>query len=83
MMRAWQKFAVIGGQVNAALYLVMVFVAGLLTGNGAAWRLAIATAGVVYLSYLAHMAWPDTRTDHGLLGGTIVLGAAAGLALLF
>lgn len=82
-MPDWQKLTVLGGVANAALYLAMCFTAGLVTGNGVAWRLATATAGVVYLSYLLHLARPDSAADRAVLGVTIGFGAAAGLALLF
>jgi ABC-type enterobactin transport system permease subunit len=42
----------IGAIVNGALYLVAVFVAGLLTGHIGSMRLAIVTLGLAYLSHL-------------------------------
>lgn len=42
-----------GAMLNAALYLAGVFVAGLMMHNTEAWMLALLTAGVTYLSYLA------------------------------
>lgn len=81
-----------GVQINSALYLAGCFVAGLVTGNGWAWRFALAAAGVTYLSYLAQ--WEDARREatsfatslwtisRGLVLLSIALGAAAGLRLL-
>ena len=83
MMPDWQKLTAYGGMLNAALYLAGCFTAGLVTSNGVAWRLAIATAGIVYLSYLVHLARPESLADRAMLIATIGFGAAAGLALLF
>lgn len=41
--------------INSALYLTGVFVAGLMLGNGWAWKLALLTAGLCYLSYMAQL----------------------------
>lgn len=49
------KITVIGAMGNSALYLLFVFVAGMVRGPALAWQLAIATAGVTYLSYILQM----------------------------
>ena len=69
--------------INSALYLVAVFYAGLWTQNPWAWKGAIATLGVTYLSYFVQVAWSKRRSIAGaLVGLSIGLGVLAGLALL-
>ena len=87
MTRETYKLVVaIGVLINGPLYLAGCFIAGLLLGNAVAWCLALAGAGVTYLSYVAHFVasageWWETAA--GLLVYlSIALGIAAGLALL-
>lgn len=69
--------------VNSALYLAMVFVAGLAMGNRAAVFLSIATVGICCFSYAAEMV-PASRPILLLcMGLSFFLGAAAGVCLLF
>ena len=69
--------------INSALYLAAVFYAGMWMQNPWAWKGAIATLGVTYLSYFVQGAWPQRRSIAVVLVGlSIVLGAASGLALL-
>lgn len=81
---------VVGAIVNSALYLVCAFAAGLTFGPRIAWQLALAAMGVTYLSYIAQMrplfieGSPMARTlASTLVCLSIVLGATAGIALLF
>ena len=74
---------IIGVLLNSALYLVCCFVAGLVVRNGWAWRLAIAAMGMTYLCYLVQLAGAPHGRTVILAGYSILLGAAAGIALLF
>lgn len=76
-----------GIQINAALYLAGVILAGLLTRNPFAWQPAIAAAGAAYLSYtfLAvgyHASARWTFWGQVLAAFSVILAAAAGLALI-
>ena len=83
--------AIIGALINSALYLVCVFVAGLVTGHSWAWKLAIVSLGVTFLIYATELSTPTSvekaHTRANLLIGMIpiswLLGAAAGILLLF
>lgn len=67
--------------INSVLYLAGCFVAGLLTHNPLAWRLALAAAGMTYLGYLVQlMKLPAAAAI--VVCGSIGLGIAAGLALI-
>lgn len=69
---------------NSALYLAGCIAAGLATQRGVAWRLGIADAGVLYLGYLAQFNdMLPARFAQPWVALTVVLGAAAGIALLF
>ncbi|GJD92923.1 hypothetical protein [Methylobacterium iners] len=84
--------------LNSALYLVAIVAIGLVQGSTAAPRLAVASLGVAALSYMAQeieAQLPETystaltRRDVALISsvvltvGSILLGAVAGLALIF
>lgn len=79
--------AVVGALLNSALYLLCVFVAGLVTGHPIAAKLAIAAIGVTYLGYhLMIVDWIEGRfksAANTLVAVSIALGIAAGLDLLF
>lgn len=79
-MTKLQRFLATGGMLNSALYLSGCFIAGLYTANGTAWRLSLAALGATYLTYNAQCGrhW----SKDWLLGASIALGIAAGLALL-
>ena len=80
---------IIGAIVNSAIYILLVFVAGLVRGYPVAWKLAIATAGVTYLSHLVS-GLASARNNAAVMhvatffvGVSIGLGMIAGLDLLF
>lgn len=74
---------VVGAQINSALYLLCAFVAGTVTGHPVAWKLALAAMGVTYLSYIAQLESHIPRAAASwIVVASVVLGAAAGLALL-
>lgn len=74
--------------INSALYLTGVFVAGLMLGNGWAWKLALLTAGLCYLSYMVQLIalHADGKAmvplSLMLIIATIVVGAAGGIMLV-
>lgn len=76
---------VVGAIVNSAIYLVAVFYAGLTYGHPYAWKFAIAAMGVTYLSYLVQIPGREAAPTIAaiLVVASILLGAAAGIALLF
>lgn len=69
-----------GALVHGALYLLMAFIGGIVENNPLAWKLAIAAAGVSYLSYSVQSV--DERAGNIFVLISILLGAAAGIALL-
>jgi hypothetical protein len=74
----------VGALLNSALYLVSVFVAGLMTGHKFAWQCAVVAMGVTYLSHVAQLVelTPRVLTADRLIMFSVALGIAAGLALL-
>lgn len=75
--------------VSSSLYLVGVFIAGLVTGVPLAWKGALITLGLSYLTFLLQtleVAPHERETFRKLVAVlvmiTIVLGAVSGLALL-
>lgn len=68
--------------INSALYLVGCFVVGLLQ-NPIAWKLALASMAITYLSYYSQLAHGVSRyVQIALCSASIITGAAAGLVLL-
>lgn len=77
------NLVLIAGIINSALYLTSVFIAGIVTNNPTAWRLAIATYGICYLAALVQVTVPTYRTTAIILVIlSIAFGAAAGVSLL-
>lgn len=75
---------VAGALVNSALYLVCVFVAGLVTGHPAAWKLALVAMGVTYLSHYAQLIPGVPRASCiAIVALSIFIGMSAGVNLLF
>ncbi len=75
--------AAVGALLYGSLYLAGVFVIGLTTHNPDAALLAIATAGVTYLSLVSHLIGgpPPIATTLTLL--SILSGAVAGSWLIW
>jgi hypothetical protein len=70
-----------GVYLSATTYLVLVFIAGILTVHPVAWRLSILTAGLNYLAYTTQLA--NLRSVAiVLVSASAVTGAAAGILLL-
>lgn len=75
---------VAGAMLNSALYLLCVFVAGIVTGHPGAWRMAVIAMGVTYISHYLQII-PGISRDlcTGVVVASIAIGAAAGVDLLF
>lgn len=78
-----RSLILIAGIINSALYLIGVFVAGLLTNHPRAWALALITAGLCYLSALVQITFPSWRAiASALVLWSIICGVLAGFAVL-
>jgi len=82
----WNYLAII---VNSALYLTTVFIAGMVTGHDLAWKLAVATFGLCYLTPAisdavkgAESVVLQSAISSFFFLSSVALGAAAGIALL-
>lgn len=75
-------YLIIGLIMNSALYLGAVFVAALVDHNALAEHLALAAMGATYLSYFVQTITPSRAGAIGSVGLSVLLGAAAGVALL-
>lgn len=82
-MTADQRLLVIGIYINSALYLMGVFVEGLLTAHPNAWRYALVAAGLSYLSYVMQVASVPRTLCAIVVCISFSAGAAAGILLLF
>lgn len=86
MLTDLQRMLLLGILLNSALYLVAVFAAGIVTHNPVAWKIAIAAMGFASLGYVTQYhqfsEWYFAKAMGPLSWGSIVLGVAAGIALL-
>lgn len=80
-MNDTDRFIVIGAYINSALYFMLVFVGAVVAHNQRAEYADISAIGVTYLSYLVQAFNPKAGT--AIVGLSVVLGAAAGILLLF
>lgn len=81
-MNADQRLLVVGLYLNAALYLLCCFAAGLWLNQPFVSSMALAAMGVSYLAYLAQLT-PFPRAACGLLVFvSVFLGALSGFAFL-
>lgn len=62
-----QKFLALGIYINSALFIIGVFVAGLVLNVPLAWKGAILTAGISYLAYVAQVTMASYFTVSVLL----------------
>lgn len=81
-----QKLLAAGILLNSALYLTGVVAAGLVTGNDAAWKMALAAMGLCYVSYTCQFQygthWLYQTVGKAAVACSIVAGVAAGIFLL-
>lgn len=80
-MPQWVSY--VGALINSALYLVLVFVAGLAAHNHAVVNVDIAAIGVTYLSYTAQITGIMPQVSNALVFLSIGLGVIAGILLVF
>lgn len=73
----------VGALLNSALYLLSVFVAGLVTAHPLAWKLAIVAFGVTFLSHVFQLEPRLKSIAAVLVVLSWLLAAPAGLALFF
>lgn len=81
-----QRVLAIGAYLNGALYLIGIFVASLFVQHNFAWKLAVAAAGVSFLSYVAQVRAPphaDMFVRKALVACSNILGLGAGLFVVF
>lgn len=78
-----QRLCAYGALLNAALYMIGVFVVAYRADNKVALILVLATAGVSFLSYSVQMWAPESKTAIALSLISILVGLAAGIALLW
>lgn len=80
-----------GVLLNSAIYLVSVFVAGLILRNGVAWKLALVAMGGTFLLYMVQCVALNANPATKELGDNIAfvlnataisLSVIAGLALI-
>lgn len=77
-----QKMLANWAGINSAIYCISVFMAGIYFGNPWAWKLAIATMGICFLSYSLQMWYGGTTLVKIVVLVSITTGAVAGLSLL-
>lgn len=86
MITELQKLLIVAALVNGAMYLTAVFVAGLVTQNSLAWKLAIVAMGFAFLGYVAQYhqftAWYFKSAMGTLTAGSVVVAVLACGALL-
>lgn len=82
-MTDMQKILAYGLFINSALYLVGVFVAGMRFHNDFAWKMALASAGFTYVGYMVQFLELPRAVSGTAVTFSVVLGLAAGLALLW
>ena len=82
--------AIIGALINSALYLVCVFVAGLVTGHPWASRLAIVSIAVTFCTYVLQVHQQTMKAQLDVVADLVIVlvllswlfGASAGIVLL-
>ena len=79
-----QIIAMVFAGVFSALYQGGVIALGYLTGNGFAWKMGLAAAGLTYLSFAIQISYPEADKVAGTaVAISIIAAVLAGLALLW
>lgn len=74
---------VAGALINSALYLLCVFTMGAATNQVWAWKLALVSMAIAFLSHVAQLVPLPRMISWALVLWSWVFGALAGIALLF
>lgn len=77
-----RDWIILGLLLNSALALTGIFVAGLITGTPLAWKMAIASVGLVYFLYLLQLGNSDRYIVGTAQAVAIVAGVVGFVALL-
>jgi hypothetical protein len=77
-----ERCLAIGAYINGALYLIGIFVGGLMTHEPWVWRAAIASAGVSFLCYVVQLGRAPRIVAAFCVGTSIALALAGGIWLL-
>jgi hypothetical protein len=82
-----QKALAILAGLNSALFLTGAYVAGMVTGNPLAWKMALASCGLAFIGYVAQYL-SGVRQAYWYVAGiataaSIVAGVISGGALLW
>lgn len=77
-----QKMLANWAGINSALYCLCIFTAGMYFNNPWAWKMAIATLGICFLSYSLQMWYGNTMLVKIVVLVSISTGTIAGLSLL-
>ena len=78
-----RSFLFVHGFINSALYIVGVFVAGLVWENHVAVVLSILTAAMCYFTAFVQLAAADRQIAIILVGASLGVGALAGISLFW
>lgn len=77
------NFVALSALINSALYIILVFAAGIYIHNGIAVLGAIITAGLCYLCAMAQLNFPQyPKVAQILIMLSIVSGIVAGVPLV-
>lgn len=68
--------------INSALLLTCLFVAGLLTGNTAVWRVSLCAMALCYVTPVVQITFPEMRKTAGVLAGMSIIAGGVALILL-
>jgi hypothetical protein len=77
-----RSFVIIGLLLNSALALIGIFIAGFVTGTPLAWKMAIVSAGLIYLLYLFQIEGYHRALIGTTQAAAIVAGVIGFVALL-
>lgn len=81
-MTALQQFTAIGAFIYGALYLTFCLIAGFVTMTPFAWKLALASAGFCFLTFVFQHIELNRYLCGTAAAASIVAGAFAGVALM-
>jgi hypothetical protein len=80
---AERRLIIAAAMISGNVYIVLVFIVGVLLNNPVAYDWAIATAAACYFSYLAQLLSRNVQVGALSVVLTIICGATAGFSLLW